>query len=151
MDEPGAKRVVEALRGYGVVAHVERAGVYQFGVRVRVDDDRVAVWDTDGTAALEAQIMRNGMLVGFVPTIPGSESFTEAQVVHAIATTDYNAPVPLRSPPPSASGQSSGRTSGQAPAQQAARDASRPAGRTAPVRTSSTSGLLGRLFGRNRP
>jgi hypothetical protein len=33
--------------------------------------------------------MRNGMLVGFVPQITGSEDFDEAQVVEAIASADY--------------------------------------------------------------
>ncbi len=72
MDEDRAHRVVAALRSRGVLAQVERAGVYQFGVRVRLDGDRVAIWDTDGTASLEAQVMRNGVLVNFVPSIPGS-------------------------------------------------------------------------------
>lgn len=33
--------------------------------------------------------MRNGVLVGFVPQIPGSEHFDEAQTVQAIIATDY--------------------------------------------------------------
>ena len=48
--------------------------------------------------------MLDGMLVGFVPVIPGSEDYDEPQVVAAIATTDYDAPVDGRasapSPPP---------------------------------------------------
>ena len=56
-------------------------------------DEREAIWDTDGTAGLEAQVMRNGVLVGFVPTIEGSEDFDEAQVIDAIARTDYDQPV----------------------------------------------------------
>ncbi len=98
MDEQRAHRVVDALRARGLFAHVERAGVYQFGIRVRVAEDRVAIWDTDGTAGLEAQVMRNGVLVGFVPTIPGSEAFDEAQTVDAIAGTDYDAPPPPARP-----------------------------------------------------
>jgi hypothetical protein len=54
---------------------------------------RLAEWDTDGTAGLEAQVMRNGMLVGFVPKIDGSEDFTEEDTVDAIARTDYDQPV----------------------------------------------------------
>jgi len=88
MDEKRARRVVDALRELGVPAHMAqpRAGVSQFGVRVVLSDDREAVWDTDGTAGLEAQVMRNGMLVGFVPVIEGSEDFTEEQVVDATET-----------------------------------------------------------------
>src|SRR5690349_19343350 len=103
MDEDRARRVVDALRERGVPAHVERAGVYQFGITVALPDGREAIWDTDGTAGLEAQVMRDGMLVGFVPSIDGSETFDEAQVVDAILRTDYDQPVARRratAPPP---------------------------------------------------
>jgi hypothetical protein len=63
------------------------------------------VWDTDGTAGLEAQVMRDGVLVGFVPHIEGSEDFGEAQVVDAIERTDYDQPIARRrstAPPPAA-------------------------------------------------
>ena len=96
MDENRARSVVEALRGRGIDAQIEKAGVYQFGVRIALADGRQAVWDTDGTAGLEAQVMRNGMLVGFVPSIPDSEDFDEAQVVEAIAHTDYDKPIATR-------------------------------------------------------
>src|SRR3954447_16176069 len=102
MDEFEARRVVDTLRGRGVPAHLEmaRAGLSQFGVRVHLTDGRVAVWDTDGTAGLEAQVMRDGILVGFVPMIEGSESFTEAQIVDAIARTDYDRPIARQRPTP---------------------------------------------------
>src|SRR5215813_3182263 len=105
MDENRARRVVDALRERGVPAHMAqpRAGVSQFGVRVVLSGDREAIWDTDGTAGLEAQVMRDGMLVGFVPVIEGSEDFTEEQVVEAIARTDYDQPIARRrteTPPP---------------------------------------------------
>ena len=35
------------------------------------------------------QHLRDGVLVGFVPKIPGSEDFTLAQNVAAIAAADY--------------------------------------------------------------
>jgi hypothetical protein len=102
MDENEARRVVGALRERGVYAHLEmaRAGLSQFGVRVALTDGRQAVWDTDGTAGLEAQVMRNGVLVGFVPVIDGSEHFDEQQVIDAIAGTDYDQPIARRSPTP---------------------------------------------------
>ncbi len=132
MDESRAQRLVEALRARGFLAHVERSGVYQFGIGVRVDGDRVAIWDSDGTAGLEAQVMRNGILVGFVPTIAGSADFTEDQVVAAIAATDYDAPVTrtttTRPSPPS----------------------SRPPTRPTPGRTPS-GGVLRRIFGGRSP
>jgi len=93
MDEFRARRVVDALRDRGINAHLARGGVGQFGVRVSLPGGREAEWDTDGTASLEAQVMRDGMLVGYVPQIEGSEDFDEAQVVDAIARTDYDQPI----------------------------------------------------------
>ena len=92
MDEFRARRVVDMLRDRGVDAHLYR-GAGQFGVRVPQPGGREAQWDTDGAAGLEAQVMRDGMLVGYVPEIEGSESFDESQVVDAIARTDYDQPV----------------------------------------------------------
>ena len=103
MEENRARRVVDALRERGVPAHVERAAVNRFGVRVALLDGREAIWDADGTAALEAEIMRDGTLVGFVPVIEGSEDFDDAQVVDAIARTDYDQPIARQratAPPP---------------------------------------------------
>jgi len=96
VEELRAQRVVDALRERGVDARMEKAGVYQFGISVRVQGGRTAVWDSDDTAGLEAQVMRDGMLVGFVPSIPGSEDFDEKQTVDAIAQTDYDQPVARR-------------------------------------------------------
>lgn len=96
MQENEARRVVDALRVRGVNARLHQAGVYQFGIRVTLPDGREAVWDSDGTAGLEAQVMRDGVLVGFVPQLPGSEDFDEAQTVEAIVQTDYDAPVATR-------------------------------------------------------
>ena len=90
--------MVDQLRGRGVAAHLQlaRAGQTQVGVRVSLGDGREAVWDTDGTAGLEAQVMRNGMLVGFVPVIEGSEHYDEQQTIEAIAHTDYDKPIATR-------------------------------------------------------
>jgi hypothetical protein len=97
MDEFRARRVVDALRDRGVNAHLLRGGVGQFGVRIPVPGGREAEWDTDGTAGLEAQVMRDGMLVGYVPSIEGSDDFDESQIVDAIARTDYDQPVARQS------------------------------------------------------
>ncbi|MEP7025677.1 MAG: hypothetical protein ABJB47_18125 [Actinomycetota bacterium] len=93
MDENRARRVADALRDRGINGHMLRAGVGQFGVGVKLSGGRQAEWDTDGTAGLEAQVMRNGMLVGFVPKIQGSDNFTEQEIIDAIARTDYDQPV----------------------------------------------------------
>jgi hypothetical protein len=90
MREDKVKAAVAALRDRGVMAHVEQPGVYRFGIRVVIPDGRQAIWDTDGAAGLEAQIMRDNVLVGFISLIPGSEDFDDAQVVEAIAAADYD-------------------------------------------------------------
>jgi len=100
MEEERARRVVDTLRARNVFAHVKlpQAGITQYGIRVVLPDGREAIWDNDGTAGLEAQIMRNGILVGFVASIPDSENFGDGQIVEAIATADYDRPVGGPSP-----------------------------------------------------
>jgi hypothetical protein len=93
MEENRARHVTDALRARGINATMARPGVFQFGVVVTLGDGREAVWDTDGTAGLEANVMRDGVLVGFVPVIEGSEDFDETQVIDAIARTDYDKPI----------------------------------------------------------
>src|SRR6516164_1668631 len=103
MEENRARHVTDALRARGINAHLARVGVDQFGVRVSLPGGREAEWDTDGTAGLEAQVMQDGDLVGYVPEIEGSEDFDESQIVDAIARTDYDQPVAHQrtsSPPP---------------------------------------------------
>ena len=104
MEEERARRVVETLRARNVFAHVKlpQAGITQYGIRVVLPDGREAIWDNDGTAGLEAQIMRNGVLVGFVASIPGSENFGDTEIVEAIAGTDYDQPVGRSRPAPAA-------------------------------------------------
>jgi hypothetical protein len=105
MEENRARRVVDALRERGVNAQLAHAGVYRFGVRIALGDGREAEWDTDGTLGLEAQVMRDGVLVGYVPDIEGSEDWDEAQIVNAILRTDYDKPIArqrVTAPPPAA-------------------------------------------------
>jgi hypothetical protein len=93
MDENRARRVADALRDRGIDAHLENAGIDVYGVRVVIGDGREAIWGNEGTSSLEAEVLLDGDLVGFVPQIPGSEEFDEAQVVDAIARADYAEPV----------------------------------------------------------
>ncbi len=93
MEENRARRVSDTLRSLGVPATLKKAGVYQFGIVVTLPDGREAIWDADGTAGLEATVMADGMLRGFVPQIEGSEDFTDEQVVDAIRRTDYDRPI----------------------------------------------------------
>ena len=93
MEENKARRVVDALRERGTDADLARVGVHQFGVTVKLPDGREATWDSDDTASLEAQVMRNGMLVGYVPEIEGSDSYTEEQIIDTIRRADYDKPI----------------------------------------------------------
>jgi len=105
MDENRARRVTDALRDRGIDAHMENAGIDIYGVRVVLGGGREAIWGNEGTTSLAAEVLLDGDLVGFIPQIPGSESFDEAQVVDAIARADYDEPegheLP-EAPPPAA-------------------------------------------------
>lgn len=89
MQEQEATAVVKALQDRRIRATLARPGLYRFGVRIQIGDGREALWDVDGAAGLEAQVMRNGILVGFVPKIPGSSSYDIDQQADAIAAADY--------------------------------------------------------------
>jgi len=93
MEESVATEVVERLRALSIFAHLNRrVGVYNVGVRVVIPDGREAIWDNDGAAGLEAMVLRDGVLVGFVPQIPDSDDFDAATIAELIAGTDYDAP-----------------------------------------------------------
>lgn len=93
MDESIAEEVVERLRARRIFAGVNRrVGVYNVGVRVVIPDGREAIWDNDGASGLEAMVLRDGVLVGFVPQIPDSDDLDAATITEIIAGTDYDAP-----------------------------------------------------------
>ena len=92
MDENRARRVADALRDRGIDAHLDNGGRRGVCGARSVGDGREAISGREGTASLEAEVLLDGDLVGFVPEIPGSESFDEAQVVDAIARADYDEP-----------------------------------------------------------
>ncbi|MGH3249837.1 MAG: hypothetical protein ACRDOI_27055 [Trebonia sp.] len=104
MDENLARRVADALRDRGIDAHLETAGIDIFGVRVALSGGREAIWGNEGTSSLEAEVLLDGDLVGFVPEIPGSTAFDQAQIVDAIARADYDEAVGRELPeaPPAA-------------------------------------------------
>src|SRR5438067_10281431 len=94
MDEAVANEVVDLLRTRRIFAALNRrAGVYNVAVRVVIPDGREAIWDNDGGAGLEAMVLRDGVLVGFVPQIPDSDDLDAAAVAEIIAATDYDAPI----------------------------------------------------------
>ena len=93
MDENRARRVTDGLRDRGIAAHLRKSGIDAYSVQVPAGQGREAVWGAEGTTGLEAEVLLDGELVGFVPQIPGSEKFDEAQIVEAIARADYDQPV----------------------------------------------------------
>ncbi len=93
MDENRARRVTDALRDRGIAAHLKKSGIDAYSVQVPAGQGREAIWGAEGTTGLEAEVLLDGDLVGFVPQIPGSEDFDEAQIVDAIARADYDQPV----------------------------------------------------------
>src|SRR3954464_5980127 len=100
MEEAIAADVVERLRARRIFANVNRrGGVYNVGVRVVIPDGREAIWDNDGAAGLEAMVLRDGVLVGFVPQIADSEDLDAVAIAAIIADTDYDA-APSSSPRP---------------------------------------------------
>src|SRR5260370_36140573 len=68
-----------ALPIYGLTpaAHLKKSGIDAYAVQVSVSGGREAIWGSEGTAGLEAEVLLDGDLVGFVPEIPGSEAFDE--------------------------------------------------------------------------
>ena len=92
MDENRARRITDALRDRGISAHLKRSGIDAYAVQVPAGGGREAVWGAEGTTGLEAEVLLDGDLVGFVPQIPGSDTFDEAQIVDAIARADYDQP-----------------------------------------------------------
>ena len=92
MDENRARRVTDTLRDRGIDAHLAKLGVDSYGVRVLISGGREALWGAEGTTSLEAEVLLDGDLVGFVPEIPGSGEFDDAQVADAIARADYAEP-----------------------------------------------------------
>jgi hypothetical protein len=103
MQENRARKVTDALRDRGINAHLHNEGIDIYGVRVVIGGGREAVWGAEGTTSLEAEVLLDGDLVGFIPEIPGSADFDDAQVVDAIARADYDEPVGherAEAPPP---------------------------------------------------
>jgi len=93
MDENRARRVTDALRDRGISAHLKKSGIDAYAVQVPAGGGREAVWGSEGTSGLEAEVLLDGDLVGYVPEIPGSDAFDEDQIVDAIARADYDEPV----------------------------------------------------------
>src|SRR6516164_5304455 len=104
MDENRARRITDALRDRGINAHLRESGIDSYSVQVPAGGGREAIWGNEGTSSLEAEVLLDGDLVGFIPEIAGSAAFDEAQIVDAIARADYEEPIGRElpeAPPPS--------------------------------------------------
>src|ERR1700684_1660486 len=93
MDENRARQVADGLRDRGIDAYLENGGVDIYGVRVVLPGRREAIWGNEGTRSRPAEVLLDGDLFGFMPKIPGSESFDVQQDIDAIARADYSEPV----------------------------------------------------------
>jgi hypothetical protein len=89
MQPDQAEQIVQMLQERRVMAHVHPNGLQNSAIRVVLTGGREAIWDGDAAAGLEAQVLADGMLVGFVPVIAGSENYDAAQCAEAIANADY--------------------------------------------------------------
>ena len=100
MEEATATEVVEQLRTRRIFASVNRrVGIYNVGVRVVIPDGREAIWDNDGASGLEAMVLRDGVLVGYVPQIPDSDNLDAAAITEIIANANYDLPPAPRPAP----------------------------------------------------
>jgi hypothetical protein len=153
MEESVATEVVELLRARRFFAHVNRrVGVYNVGVRLVIPDGREVIWDNDGAAGLEAMVLRDGDLVGYVPQVPDSDSLDAAAIATLIAETDYDAPPAPSTPsnPTSGRSRSSSARSGTperaaTPASPAPPSQASPASPAAPAAPASKSRWTDRL------
>ena len=105
MDENRARRITDALRDRGINAHLRKSGIDAYSVQVPAGGGREAVWGAEDTSGLEAEVLLDGDLVGYVPQIPDSDTFDEDQIIDAIARADYDEPVGRErptAPPPAA-------------------------------------------------
>jgi hypothetical protein len=102
VEETKALHLTDLLRDRGVDAHLERStgGIHGFGVRIDLHDGRQAIWGSARTTRLEAEVMRDGVLVGFREGIEGSENYSLEQMVETIIATDWSAPIAHRSTQP---------------------------------------------------
>lgn len=89
MQPDQAEEIVEILRSRRVMAHVHPTGLQNSAIRVVLPGGREAIWDGDAAAGLEAQVLADGMLVGFVPVIKGSENYSALECANAIQTANY--------------------------------------------------------------
>lgn len=103
MDKDKATLVADQLTAWNVPATVVPVGMHCAAVRVRLGGGREALWDADGSAGLDAQVLRDGVLVGYVAELPDSAALPAAHQAWLIATADYDLtphrwPDPVRPP-----------------------------------------------------
>jgi hypothetical protein len=90
MDREMASAVAAQLTTWNVPAKMSPVGMFSAAVRVQLGSGREALWDCDAGSGLTAQVLRDGMLVGFVSELPASSGLTAPQAAWLIATADYD-------------------------------------------------------------
>lgn len=90
MDKSRAGLVVDQLTAWNVPATVVPVGLHSAAVRVRLGGGREALWDADGATGLAAQVLRDGVLVGYVAELAGSGDLPAGHQAWLIATADYD-------------------------------------------------------------
>lgn len=90
MNRDMAASVVQQLTAWNVPATVAPIGLHSAAVRVRLGGGREALWDADAAAGLDAQVLRDGVLVGYVAALPDSAGLSSGHTAWLIATADYD-------------------------------------------------------------
>ena len=90
METGAAEDVVAQLHRWNLPASVVPRGGGRAAVRVRLPLQREAVWDSDSADGLRAQVLRDGILVGYVPELPGTRGLGPAGAAWIIATAEYD-------------------------------------------------------------
>jgi hypothetical protein len=84
-----AQQIIDQLASWSIRATLLPRGLDRADVRVALAGGREAVWSVDTAAGLRAEVLRDGILVSFVPEMPGSRDVPPDVQAWLIATADY--------------------------------------------------------------
>lgn len=129
MDRTCASNVVTLLGSWGVSASVVGQGQHTAAVRLPLPDGREGLWEGGQSTDLSAQVLRDGVLVGYVAQLPGSADLPLAHTAWLIATAKLDLRPPQRPDPGPGERASDGQS--DSAARHAARDGTpQPTGST---------------------
>jgi hypothetical protein len=84
-----AEAVVDQLHRWSIRANTVPRGLDHADVRVILEAGCEAVWSADAASGLRAQVLRDGILINFVPELDGSQGLSPEAEAWLIAKTDY--------------------------------------------------------------